>query len=134
MSDHNPSQLHGIIPPTVTPLTEKMELDQLATSKLLKHLIDGGVHGLFVLGTTGEAPSLTDQVKIDLIQQVGDEIGTKLPWLVGITDTCLASAVKWAERSEQQGATAVVAASPFYFRSEERRVGKECRSRWSPYH
>ncbi len=115
MSDHNPSQLHGIIPPTVTPLTEKMELDQLATSKLLKHLIDGGVHGLFVLGTTGEAPSLTDQVKIDLIQQVGDEIGTKLPWLVGITDTCLASAVKWAERSEQQGATAVVAASPFYF-------------------
>ncbi|MEO0333429.1 MAG: dihydrodipicolinate synthase family protein, partial [Bacteroidota bacterium] len=115
MSDYNLSQLHGIIPPIVTPLTEQMELDQLATSKLLKHLLDGGVHGLFVLGTTGEASSLTDKVRLDLIQQVADEVGTQLPWLVGITDNCLSSAVDWAKQAKECGATAVVAAPPFYY-------------------
>ncbi|MEM9830498.1 MAG: dihydrodipicolinate synthase family protein [Bacteroidota bacterium] len=112
---YNPSQLHGIIPPMVTPLTEKMELDQLATSKLLKHLLHGGVHGLFVLGTTGEAPSLTDKVKLNLIRQVANEVGTQIPWLVGITDNCLENAVGWAKQAKEYGATAVVAAPPYYY-------------------
>jgi len=119
MSNNNISQLHGIIPPLVTPLTERMELDSPATTKLIRHLRNGDVHGLFILGTTGEAPSLSNRVKLDLIQQVGDEVGSELPWLVGITDTCLANAVDWAQRAKEHGATAVVAAPPFYFTASQ---------------
>lgn len=107
--------LHGIIPPLVTPLTDKFELDQEGVTKLLKHVIAGGVHGLFILGTTGEAPSLTEAVKMKLLEQVSHEVGNRLPWLVGITDTCLADAIYWAQRAKRSGASAVVAAPPFYF-------------------
>ncbi|WKN43177.1 dihydrodipicolinate synthase family protein [Tunicatimonas pelagia] len=115
MTTSNVSELHGIVPPMVTPLTEQMKLDQSATSKLLSHLMEGKIHGLFILGTTGEAPSLSNQVKLNIIQQLGSEVGTSLPWLVGISDTCLAHALDWARIAKEHGAAAVVAAPPFYF-------------------
>ena len=46
-------KLHGIVVPMVTPLTFNAEIDYKATEKLIEHLISGGVHGIFVLGTTG---------------------------------------------------------------------------------
>ena len=46
-------KLHGIVVPIVTPLTPDAEIDYPATEKLVEHLIAGGVHGIFALGTTG---------------------------------------------------------------------------------
>src|SRR4051812_19044522 len=51
-----PKPLRGIIPPMVTPLADRDTLDAEGTERLVDHLITGGVHGLFILGTTGEAP------------------------------------------------------------------------------
>jgi len=99
----------------ITPLTSQLELDQAAFSKLLTHVIDGGVHGLFLLGTTGEAPSLREDVKLNLLVQMQEEVGDKIPWLVGITDTSLGRALDWANKAERHGAHAVVAAPPYYF-------------------
>ncbi|MEQ9442389.1 MAG: dihydrodipicolinate synthase family protein [Cyclobacteriaceae bacterium] len=115
MSNNALYNLHGIIPPLITPLTRQLTLDTDALSQLLKHVIEGGVHGIFVLGTTGEAPSLPETVKMALLQQVSEEVGQRIPWLAGITDCCLADAVDWAQRAERLGATAVVAAPPFYY-------------------
>ena len=49
-----PAQLHGIVPPMCTPLTLQGEVDIDSTARLVNFLIDGGVHGVFVLGSTGE--------------------------------------------------------------------------------
>jgi 2-dehydro-3-deoxy-D-pentonate aldolase len=49
--------LQGIVPPLVTPLTARDELDRDGLARLIEHVIDGGVAGVFILGTTGEAPS-----------------------------------------------------------------------------
>ena len=46
----------GIVPPLVTPLADRDKLDHAGTQRLLEHVIDGGVNGIFILGTTGEAP------------------------------------------------------------------------------
>ena len=51
--------LRGIIPPMITPLVDRDTLDAAGLERLVEHLIDGGVHGIFILGTTGEAPSLS---------------------------------------------------------------------------
>jgi 4-hydroxy-tetrahydrodipicolinate synthase len=51
--------LKGIIPPMITPLTEAGTLDIDGLNKLVEYLISGGVHGIFLLGTNGEAASLT---------------------------------------------------------------------------
>ena len=55
--------LKGIIPPLVTPLAGRDEIDVAGTQRLIDHVIDGGVHGLFVLGTSGEAPSLSHRTQ-----------------------------------------------------------------------
>jgi len=46
----------GIIPPLVTPLLPDFTLDSFSLEKILNHVIDAGVHGVFILGTTGESP------------------------------------------------------------------------------
>ena len=55
--------LSGIIPPLVTPLINNETLDVESLERLIEHLIEGGVHGLFVLGTTGEELSLSYDVR-----------------------------------------------------------------------
>ncbi|MGY8764634.1 MAG: dihydrodipicolinate synthase family protein [Fidelibacterota bacterium] len=53
--------------------------------KLINHILKGGVNGLFVLGTTSEAPSLSHQLRKEVIKRTLDQLGTKVPVLVGIT-------------------------------------------------
>ena len=48
----------GLIPPMVTPLAAPDALDVESTERMVKHLLDGGVDGIFLLGTTGEGPHL----------------------------------------------------------------------------
>ncbi len=51
-----PAPLRGVIIAMITPLLEPDTLDVAGLEKLIDHLITGGVNGLFILGTTGEAP------------------------------------------------------------------------------
>ena len=55
--------LRGVIPPMVTPLLENLQLDVESLEKLIMHLLNGGVHGIFLLGTNGEGPSLDYEVR-----------------------------------------------------------------------
>ena len=50
----HPTKLQGIIPPMITPLKGDDELDREGTVRLTEHLVAGGVHAIFLLGTTGE--------------------------------------------------------------------------------
>lgn len=109
------SQLRGIVPPLATPLLSQHQLDEKGISRLVQHVVGGGVHGLFVLGTTGEALSLSTGMRKDLLQQVAEEVSGRVPLLVGITDTSLNEAVQFAVLAQQAHAAAVVAAPPFYF-------------------
>lgn len=47
--------IHGVVAPMVTPLKPAGSLDVEGTGRLVEHILAGGVHGLFLLGTTGEA-------------------------------------------------------------------------------
>ena len=61
------SPLSGIIPPLVTPLLDNDTLDVASLENLIEHLIAGGVHGLFILGTTGEEQSLSYRLRKEMI-------------------------------------------------------------------
>ena len=54
----------GIYPPVVTPFTDGGEIDFASLDRVVDHLIDGGMHGLFVLGSTGEVAYLTDDQRV----------------------------------------------------------------------
>ncbi len=81
------SPLRGVITAMVTPLDQDLNLDQKGLERLIEHLIGGGVHGIFILGTTGEAPNLPYDVRFALIEQTCKLAGSRVPVIVGITDT-----------------------------------------------
>jgi len=114
--------IKGIIPPLVTPLSEEGGLDAAGLARVVEHVIEGGVHGLFVLGTTGEGPSLPYAVRTDLIERVCDQADGRVPVLVGITDASLGQAVHVADAASRSGAQAVVLAPPFYYQIDQREL------------
>ncbi len=107
--------LRGIVPPLVTPLASRDDLDHDGLSRLVEHVLGGGVHGLFILGTTGEAPSLSHRLRRDLIDAVTKQVNGRVPILVGITDTSFVESVEIAGYAAAAGAAAVVLAPPYYF-------------------
>ncbi|MEA1981242.1 MAG: dihydrodipicolinate synthase family protein [candidate division Zixibacteria bacterium] len=107
--------LKGIIPPVITPLNNYYELDVEGLHNLVEHLISGKVHGLFLLGTNGEAPSLSYKLRKDFIKLTCDLVNHRVPVLVGISDTSFAGSLDISEYSKACGADAVVVAPPYYF-------------------
>jgi 4-hydroxy-tetrahydrodipicolinate synthase len=107
----------GIIPPMITPLTDTNCLDIKGLERLIEHILSGNVHGLFILGTTGEAPSLSYNLRYEMIKRVTQQVANRVPVLVGITDTSCIESLKIAEYSAEHGVTGVVLAPPYYFPS-----------------
>jgi 2-dehydro-3-deoxy-D-pentonate aldolase len=110
-----PRPLRGVVTAMVTPLDQDLNLDQNGLERLVEHLIAGGVHGIFILGTTGEAPNLPYDARFALIEQTCKLAGARVPVIVGITDTSHKDAIRMAAKSYECGALAVVAAPPYYF-------------------
>ena len=106
--------LTGIIPPMITPLCGRDELDVAGLERLIEHIVGGGVSGLFILGTTGEGPSLSYRLRRELIQRVCQQVNRRVPILVGITDTAFVESVSVARAAAEFGADALVVAPPYY--------------------
>ncbi len=81
----------------------------------MERVLSGGVHGLFILGTTGEAPSLSYRLRGELIGEVCQMVKGRVPVLVGITDTAFVESVRLAHVAADAGAKAVVLSTPYYF-------------------
>ena len=108
-------KLRGIIPPMITPLKGNDELDREGAIRLTEHILAGGVHALFLLGTTGEAQSLTYELRYEFVELVCRQVAGRVPVLVGVTDTSLDESVRMAAHAAKCGAVGVVAAAPYYF-------------------
>ena len=96
--------LCGIIPPLVTPLKDNETLDVESLEKLIEHLIAGGVHGLFILGTTGEEQSLSYGVRQQMIRESARINNGRLPLLVCVTDTSMVESIRLAGVAADCGA------------------------------
>ena len=106
--------LCGIIPPLVTPLKDNETLDVESLERLIEHLIAGGVHGLFILGTTGEEQSLSYDIRKQMIRESCRINHGRLPLLACITDTSIVESIRLARVAADCGADGVVSASLSY--------------------
>ncbi len=113
-SDRASSALRGIVPPLVTPLREHDSLDIEALERLIAHTLSGGVSGLFLLGTTGEGPSLSNRLRAELVRRACAFTAGRAPTLVAISDTSFTESVRLAHLAAEAGAGFLVAAPPFY--------------------
>jgi|ERR1700722_3394302 dihydrodipicolinate synthase/N-acetylneuraminate lyase len=110
-----PRPFRGLINPMATPLAAPDQLDVAGVERLVPHILAGGVHALFILGTTGEGPSLSHRMRRELIERVTSLAGTKVPVLVAITDTSREESVELANFAAEQGASGLVLAAPYYY-------------------
>lgn len=115
MENRFKNPLCGIIPPLVTPLKDNETLDIESLERLIEHLIAGGVHGLFILGTTGEEQSLSYRIRRQMIEETCRINKGRLPVLVCITDTSIVESINLAQTAAEYGADGVVSAPPYYF-------------------
>jgi 4-hydroxy-tetrahydrodipicolinate synthase len=107
--------LRGVVPPLVTPLLDRDKLDAAALERLLASLIDAGIHGVFPLGTTGEAASLSNRLRRELIERVCAQAQGHIPVLAGVSDTSIVESLRLAEHAASCGAAGVVMTAPYYF-------------------
>src|SRR5687767_8523899 len=110
-----PAPFRGIITPIVTPLSGPDQLDTRGFDRLIEHVIAGGVRGIFALGTTGEAPSLSYRLKREVVARVCRTAAGRVPVLAGISDTSFADSIDLAEHAAREGAAGLVLAPPYYF-------------------
>ena len=115
----DPTRLHGIIPPICTPLTSEGAIDIPSVHRLIDYLLDNGVHGLFVFGSTGECTSLTAQQRKTMLEAALAAASGRVPVLVGVMDTSTERCIEQGLAAQAAGADALVVAAPFYFRTTQ---------------
>lgn len=114
--------LHGIIPPVCTPLTANGEVAVDDLRRLIAFLLDSGVHGLFMLGSTSEAIGLTDAQQEIVIATAVDVAGGRVPVLVGAIDFTTNRVIERAKRALAHGIDALVVCAPFYIKPSQAEV------------
>ncbi len=99
----------------ITPLSDMKTLDVAGLERLIEHILAGGVHGLFILGTTGEAQSISYDLRKEMIERTCRQVAGRVPVLVGVSDTSIQESVNLAEKAFHCGASAVVCTPPYYY-------------------
>lgn len=119
--------LRGVVPPVCTPLAPSGEVDTASLARLVEHLVAGGVHGLFALGSTSEIAYLTDEQRATALEVVVNAADGRVPVLAGVIDTTTARVVEHARAAAELGADAVVATAPFYTRTHPTEIARHFR-------
>lgn len=104
----------GVIPPLLTPRTADGALDLPSLRRLIDHLIDSGVDGIFALGSSSEVLYLTNEERETVLTTCVDTIAGRVPLIVGINDMTTARVIDEAKRLLTIGGEAIVVTSQFY--------------------
>ena len=110
---------YGIIPAMVTPLDEGENLDDGAMRRLVNHLIEGGVHGLFALGSQGEFWAFDAEEKLRILKVVVDETRGRLPVYGGTTGITTRQTVALTQMAQDVGVDAVSILTPYFVSPNE---------------
>jgi len=104
----------GIIPAMVTPIDAVGRINESAVRKLTNHLIDGGVHGLFPVGSQGEFFALTFEQKRETIRIVVDETRGRVPVYAGTGAVTTREAIETTKMAQDWGVSAVSVITPYF--------------------
>ena len=107
-------KLEGTGVALVTPFKKDFTVDFDGLTKLVNHVIDGGLDYLVVLGTTGESATLEASERDAVLSHVKKINANRLPIVLGIGGNNTAALLKEFERVDLSGVTAILSASPYY--------------------
>ncbi|MDK2800997.1 MAG: 4-hydroxy-tetrahydrodipicolinate synthase [Clostridiales bacterium] len=104
----------GILPAMITPLTKEGKVNEKALRKLINYLIDGGIHGIFAIGTTGEFYGLTHDEYRETIQITLDEVKGRVPVYAGASAITTKEVINLVNIAEECGADALSVLTPMF--------------------
>jgi 4-hydroxy-tetrahydrodipicolinate synthase len=119
---HSLAALRGVIPPVVTPLTEAGTVDFPSYTRVLEHLIGGGVHGVFALGSTSEGVFFNEATRRRILDHTVKIVAGRVPVLAGVMDPATDRVIGHASEAEAAGCDGVVVTAPFYTLSDQNEV------------
>jgi 4-hydroxy-tetrahydrodipicolinate synthase len=109
----------GVVPPVVTPLNPDFTVDYASFTRVLEHLIEAGVHGLFVLGSTSEVIFHDTETRKAITEHAIKIANGRVPVLVGVIDPTTDRVINHSLVAKAAGADAVVVTAPFYTRTNQ---------------
>jgi 4-hydroxy-tetrahydrodipicolinate synthase len=112
-------RLHGVVPPILTPIRADETIDLGSLRRLIEFQIQEGVHGIWVLGTTGEFASFSRRERAEAVQVAVDAVNGRVPVVVNISDAATRLAVEHARDARDAGADAIALLPPYYYVNEQ---------------
>jgi len=119
-------RFEGIYTPIVTPYNDDYTCNEDALADTVELLIDGGVSGIIVAGTTGEYYAQSFEERIWMMQRVHSLIKGRVPTIVGTGDMRTENSVAYAKAAKDIGADALLIATPPYSCPTGREVALHC--------
>ncbi|MBB4195932.1 4-hydroxy-tetrahydrodipicolinate synthase [Rhizobium aethiopicum] len=113
-------KFEGIYTPAVTPFDKNGQIDRAGFAAVLESLIEAGVHGIIVGGSTGEYYAQSSQERYELAAYAKEVIGTRLPLIIGTGATRTEDSAEYAKSAKEIGADAILVSSPPYALPTER--------------
>ncbi|MER6947199.1 dihydrodipicolinate synthase family protein [Nonomuraea sp. NPDC000554] len=120
--------LTGVIPPVCTPMTPDYQVDTASLTRLVDHLLEGGVDALFVLGSSSEVAYLADPQRRIVLDTVVGHVAGQVPVLAGVIDMTTPRVLEHARVAEAAGVSALVATAPFYTRTHPTEISTHFRT------
>ena len=108
-------KFNGIFPAVITPFDEEEKVDETRLKDFLDYVIEGDVHGIYLLGTNGEAPLLTLEEKKRVIETTLQHVNGKVPVIVGSMCNSTKNTIEISRFADDKGAEAVHVIVPYYY-------------------
>ena len=106
--------LQGAITAIVTPFTKSGAVDLPAYRRLLQRQLAGGVSGIVVCGSTGEAVTLNDKEYAEVVKCAVEEVAGKVPVIAGAGSNSTVRAIELSKIAQAQGAVGLLHVTPYY--------------------
>lgn len=115
----NHVQFKGIIPPVLTIMNADGSFDWEGTKRLIDHDIAAGVHGLFILGSSGEFVHMSTEERMDFAEFAVKHVNKRVPVLIGTGGCSTTEVIQLTQHAREIGADGVGVVSPYYWLLDE---------------
>jgi 4-hydroxy-tetrahydrodipicolinate synthase len=112
-------KIQGIIPALITPMNEDETVSEKGLRAVIDHVIEGGVHGIFILGSQGESFALTMEEKRDIISIAVEASSQRVPVYVGTGTITTSQSSQMTALARELGADAVSVITPYFIRPSQ---------------
>jgi 4-hydroxy-tetrahydrodipicolinate synthase len=117
-----PLKVEGIVPALITPMNEDETISEKGLRAVIEYVINGGVHGIFILGSQGESFTLTLEEKKSVIATTVEASAGRVPVYVGTGMITTAQSVQMTKLSRELGADAVSVITPYFIKPSQKEL------------